>query len=213
MEKRILNLITATAICLALSACSDASKTAAPDAKAAAAAAPKEAAKPAEAIAAKSAFFEMYKPARQWATDLLVLSVTSGEVPGIKNEDGKAGMWTVVFVSPSKREARTFFYSVVDSGTEFHKGVSAGGSMPWSGATPKSKPFSVSEFSVNSDAAYTAAAEKAGAWLKKNPGKKCAIFLGSEARFTGGPVWYFMWGDKKSGYLGFVSASTGQPLA
>lgn len=164
-----------------------------------------------EAVAAQSAFFEMYKPARKWAADVMPLSVASGEVPGIKNEGGKAAMWTAVFVSATKREARTLFYSVADSGSDIRKGVSVGGAQVWSGPTPKSKPFSSGEFTINSDAAFSTAAKKAEVWLRKNPGKKLAIYLGSESRFAG-PVWYFMWGDKKSGYLAFVSATTGQPL-
>ena len=139
------------------------------------------------------------------------LTLTAGEVPGIKNEDGKAGQWVAVFVSPSRREARTFYYAVADAGADVHKGVNIGGPQPWSGATPKSKPFSTGEFTTNSDEAYKTAAGKAEAWLKAHPGKKLGIFLASESRFTG-PVWYFMWGDKQNGYLAFVSATTGAAL-
>ncbi len=154
----------------------------------------------------------MYKPARQWAPDVMPLMVTSGEIEGIKNEGGKAGLWTAIFVSASKRQARTFTYAVADSGSDIRKGVGIGRVQDWGGASQKSKPFSSGELSVDSDAAYATAAKKAEAWLKKNPGKKLAIYLASEARFTE-PAWYFIWGDKKSGYVAFISATTGQPLA
>jgi hypothetical protein len=209
MDNRVCNPLIPLALCVVLSAasgCSDSksveSKTSPPAATAVA---------PAVPVAAQSAFYEMYRPARQWASDVMPLVVTSGELPGIANEGGRAGMWTSIFVSPSRREARTFSYAVKDSGIEIRKGVNIGRVQEWGGATPKSKPFSSVEFTVNSDTAYATAAKKAEAWLKKNPKKKLAIYLASESRFPG-PVWYFMWGDKKSGYLAFVSATTGQPL-
>jgi len=168
-----------------------------------------EAAGPPQPVAAMSAFYSMYKPARTWARDLLALSLTRGEIPEVQNEDGKAGMWTAVFVSPSLREARTLTYAVADSGTAIRKGVSIGGTMAWSGATPQSKPFQTTEFLVDSDAAYKTAAEDAGPWLKKHAGTKLNAFtLVSMSRFAA-PVWYLMWGTKSSGYAVFVDAATG----
>ena len=209
MDNRIEKPVISLALCLILTACSSSTNSKSVEMKSSTA--PTAPAGPPEPVAAQSAYFEMYKPARQWSSDVMPLSLAAGEVPGIKNAGGKAGMWTAVFVSPSKREARTLFYSVTDSGSAIRKGVSIGGAQVWSGATPKSKPFSTNEFSVNSDVAYATASQKADAWIKKNPGKVLSIYLGSEARFAG-PVWYFMWGDKKSGYLAFVSATTGLAL-
>src|SRR5580704_8442986 len=65
-------------------------------------AAKKAAAGPPEPVLAKTAFYEMYTPAHAWAADLLPISLKSGEVGGVKNADGKAGLWTAVFVSPSQ---------------------------------------------------------------------------------------------------------------
>ena len=153
----------------------------------------------------------MYKPIRNWAPDVYPLSLASGEVPGMKNEDGKAALWTAVFVSPSRREARTLFYSVTNSGTNIHKGVTMGGSQGWSG-TPKSKPFQVGEFVTNSDAAYKTAMEKAGPWVQKHPNTKLSMFLASAPRQQG-PVWFFLWGDTKTGYLAHVNATTGNNVS
>ena len=168
----------------------------------------KEPAKAPEVVTAQRAFYEMYKPARAWATDLLTLSVTSGEVPDIKNEDGKAGLWTVTFVSPSRKEARIFTYAVVDSGADIRKGVNVSNALPWGGSTPTSKAFSNSEFAVDSDAAYKAAFEKAAGWLKTHPNQKATFRLGDASRFPA-PVWYVMWGTSKNGYAAFVNALTG----
>ncbi len=169
----------------------------------------KEAAAPPQPGAALSAYYAMYKPARAWATDLLPLSLTRGDVPGVENQGGKAAMWIAVFVSPSLRQARTLTWAAADSGSEIHKGVSIGGSQVWSGATQQSQPFQNTQILVDSEAAYKTAAADADVWLKKNPDKKLNVFtLVSASRFPA-PVWYLQWGDKKSGYAAFVNATTG----
>jgi hypothetical protein len=204
MNNKVLLTATVMVAALALSACSEAPKTPAKvetEAK-------KEPAKAPEAVTAQRAYYEMYKLARTWATDLLALSVTSGEVPNIKNEDGKAGLWIVVFVSPSRKEARRFTYAVTDSGEDIHKGVNVSNALVWGGATTASKPFSNSEFAVDSDAAYKVAFEKAAAWLKKHPNQKVTFRLGNASRFAA-PVWYLIWGTTKNGYDAYVNATTG----
>jgi len=142
MKQRVWFTGIATLAVVAISACSGGPKPTATAEREAI----KEPAKAPEIVSAKLAFYELYKPARAWATDLLALSVSSGEVPGFQNENGKAGMWTVVFVSPSRREARIFTYAIADSGTEIRKGVTVGNAQPWAGSTPTSKAFSDSEF-------------------------------------------------------------------
>jgi hypothetical protein len=207
MHKKVLFAATAAIATLVLSACSEAPKPVAKvetEAK-------KEPAKAPEAVTAQRAFYEMYKPARAWATDLLTLSVVDGEVPNVKNEDGKAGLWTAIFVSPSRREARSFTYAVADSGPDIRKGVNVSNALVWGGATKMSKPFSNSEFAVDSDAAYKVAFEKADGWLKKHPNQKATFRLGNASRFAA-PVWYIMWGTTKNGYAALVNATTGAAL-
>ena len=189
------------------SACSEAPKAAAKVESEA----PREPVKAPEVVTAQRAFYELYKPARAWATDLLALSVASGEAPGFQNEGGKAGVWTVIFVSPSRNEARVFTYAIVDAGGEIRKGINVGNVQPWGGSTPSSKAFSNSEFVVDSDVAYKAAMEKAAGWLKTHPKEKATLRLGSASRYPA-PVWYVMWGSTKSGYAALVNSVTGAVL-
>jgi hypothetical protein len=203
-NNRVLLTATVTVATLALFACSGPSTPAenpATETK-------KEAEKPPEAVTAQTAFYEAYKLARTWATDLQALSVTSGEVPGIKNAEGKCGMWTIVFVSASRKEGRTFTYAVASSGKDISKGVNVGAAQPWAGPARESMPFANHEFSVDSDAAYKTAAEKAGEWLKAHPDEKVSFRLGDNTKF-GAPVWYIMWGSTKSGFAALVNATTG----
>lgn len=202
MDKLLLKTAIAVAAVLAMTACSEAPTTETKTAEA-----PKEPPAPTEPVAAKTAFYEMYRPARTWSTDVLVLSLTSNDVEGFKNTEGKAAMWTAVFVSPSRNEARTATYSIVDHGTT-HKGVTMEGSERWSGPTPKSQPFPVTDFQINSDDAYKTALPKAAAFIKQHPDKPVAYFLGRQARFPA-PAWYVLWGDTKMGYAVYVNALTG----
>jgi hypothetical protein len=192
---------------IALSACAPSPKTAATaetEAKTAPAAPP-------EPVPAKTAFWPMYTSARTWTTDFVILKVESKDVPGFKNENGKAAMWEATFASPSRQEYRTYTYAVAAVPPDIYKGVVVGGPEPWNGTyTRSAMPIQISEFSVDSDAAYQAAAADAAAWLKKNPDKKLSeLELSNSARFQV-PTWYMMWGDKKLGYAAFVNATTGK---
>ena len=51
---------------------------------------------PPEPVTAKTAFYAMYTPARAWATDILPLSLVSGDVAGVKNTEGKFGRWQFI---------------------------------------------------------------------------------------------------------------------
>lgn len=205
MDKNLLKAAAVLAAVLSFTACSDAPKT-----ETKAEEAKKEPPAPTEPVLAKTAFYEMYRPARTWATDIQVLSLTSDDVEGFKVSEGKAAMWTAVFVSPSKNEARTAVYSINDHGT-VHKGVTLEGSQRWSGATPNSAPFASTEFQINSDEAYQKALTKASSFAKQHPEKHVSLLLGKSSKFTT-PVWYVLWGDKKLGYSVFVNATTGQVI-
>ena len=205
MAGKTFTVVAAFAAVLAIDACS--TKPAATETKAV----ETKPEAPPEPVAAKSAFYLMYKPARAWAPDVMPLSLTGNDVEGIESGNGKYPMWTAVFVSAARQEARTFFYAVANHAPDVHKGVSIGGAEPWGGATTKSRPFPISEFNINSDGAYKAGAEKAADWLTKHPEKKLAgMILGSTSHFAG-PVWYLLWGDHKSGYEIFIDATTGLP--
>jgi hypothetical protein len=167
---------------------------------------------PPQPVTAKTAFWLMYTPARHWSTDILILRVTPKEVPGFKNEDGKAAMWEAMFASPSLHQYRVYSYAIASSPPDIFKGVSAGLRVPWNGVTRDAMPVELTSFNVDSDAAYQAAAADGAAWLKKNPDKPLsALALGNTFRFQA-PVWYLMWGDKKSGYVAYIDANSGKVL-
>jgi len=196
-----LKAVAFTAILACLS-CSDSSKSASPEANAQAASGT------AQPVSAKTAYWAMYKSAYSWAKDLEDLGLESKTVAGVKNADGKAGMWSATFGSPSRREARVFTYSVV-SAADIYKGVSVGHSLVWGGPSRDAMPIQNDAFSVDSDAAFKTASDQAKSWLSKNPGKDATLTLGNNPSRFSAPVWYIVWGDKKSGYAVFINATTG----
>ena len=167
---------------------------------------------PAVPVTAKTAFWQMYKPAYAWAPDVLPLTLEAKTVSGIKNEDGKAGMWEAHFGSLAKKQYAKFTYAVVAQPPDIRKGVTAAGQVPWAGPTREALSFQNSEFTIDSDDAYKTAMEKAGPWLKEHPTiPLTTLSLGAASSFPG-PVWSLVWGDKKLGFFQLVSASTGKAL-
>ena len=191
---------------LVLTACSEAPKPAASETKSEPET--KKALEPAGPVSAKTAYWEMYKLAHAWAPDVVPLSIVSKDVPGIKNGAGKAGMWSVTFVSPSLRQARILSYSVVAAPPNIGKGVDVGRPGPWA-PTRDAMPFQTSDFAIDSDAAYKTAFAKAEGWVKEHPDKEAALALGNNAVRFNTPVWYVLWGTTKSGYAAFVNSATG----
>lgn len=197
---------------LGLTACSsEPAKT--PEAKTETMAAKKPAGPP-EPVTGKTAFYEMYTPAHSWAADMAAISLRSGEVKGVKNTAGKAGMWTAVFGSPSLKMARTYTYAVAEDLPAVYKGVKVESTDPWAGPTTAALTIDTSEFTIDSDGAYKAAADKAGDWLKnpENASKPVSMSLGAASRFPA-PVWYILFGDTKSGFYAYVNAATGNIIA
>jgi len=169
----------------------------------------KKPAVPTGPITALTAYYDTYKIARQISPDLQVASITGNEVDGVKSGEGKYGQWTIVFVSAAKKQAITFVYTTVEH-EGLLKGINNQGSQPWGGPTRDATPFGNSDFSIDSDAAYMKAAEKASAWIAKNATKPVSAFSLGQAAALPAPTWYIMWGDKKSGgYAAYVNAATG----
>src|SRR5260370_24888681 len=108
-------------------------------------------------ITGKTAFWEMYKSARAWAPDVAPLSLASKEVPGIKNADGKAAIWSATFGSPKLQQFRTFSYSIASYKPDIIQGIMIGNTQPWSGPVNAALTFDTSDLAVDSDAAYQTA--------------------------------------------------------
>lgn len=185
---------------LLMTACSESDKTSATA---------NQSSGPAAPVSGKTAFWEMYKSAHAWANDIVPLKLESKEIPGIKNDSGKAAMWSATFGSPRKGQAVVLSYAITAHPPDIYKGVTADHPVTWAGPTHDIMPFQNSDLQVDSDAAYQTALADAQPWLKKHQGKDVSFLLGNATRFSA-PVWYVLWGDSKSGYSVYVNAVTGK---
>jgi hypothetical protein len=200
------SVIFLSSLILVSSGCAQSSKPAGGEANKAKASEP---ANPSQLVTAKTALGSMYMSAFKWSRDVMLLGLAPKEIPGIENGAGKAAMWEATYASPSQHAYHVYSYAIAAHPPDIYKGVTIGKAVPWAGVTREVMAVDSSAFKVDSDAAYTAAAADAAAWLKKNPGAKLSRFqLGNSYHYPT-PVWYVMWGDAKSGYIAIVSATTG----
>lgn len=190
---------------LLLNSCSPAPKTA--EATSTEAAAPAVVAP----VSGKTAYWEMYAAARNWSKDAMPLEVQSKEIPGVENDGGKAAMWTAMFASASKSEARVFTYAIESKKPDIYKGVIIGRPLTWNGPSRDMLPFQMSQVSVDSEGAYAAAEKDAGAWLKEHPGEHPSFTLRSIAKYNV-PTWAVLFGDNKKGYRSLVNGIDGTSI-
>ena len=186
---------------LFLSACSDAPKTAEV----------KHPPKPPEVLTGRQAFQRMYPQARGWAPDAQPLQISSLNLGQVKAGDGKAGVWQVMFVSPSRGKAKTYTYSAVEDGS-LHEGVFGGQEEAYTPRTDSS-PFQISAIKVDSDEAYATAVKNSEEYIKKNPEKPVMFLMELGKRFPD-VTWRVIWGTSvgTSDYSVFVDGSTGKYL-
>jgi hypothetical protein len=186
---------------LFLSACSDAPKTTEV----------KQPPKPPEVLTGRQAFQRVYPQARGWAPDAQPLQISSLNLSQVKAGDGKAGVWQVMFVSPSRGKAKTYTYSAVEDGS-LHEGVFGGQEEAYTPRTDSS-PFQIAAIKVDSDEAYATAVKNSEEYIKKNPDKPVMFLMELGKRFPD-VTWRVIWGTSvgTSDYSVFVDGSTGKYL-
>jgi hypothetical protein len=162
-------------------------------------------------LTGRQAFQRIYPQARGWAPDAQPLQISSLNLSGVKAGDGKAGVWQVIFVSPSRGKAKTYTYSAVEDGS-LHEGVFGGQEEAY---TPRSdsSPFEMAAIKVDSDEAYATAVKNSADYIQKNPGKPVMFLMQLGKRFPD-VTWRVIWGASvgTSDYSVFVDGSTGKYL-
>jgi hypothetical protein len=131
-------------------------------------------------------------------------------MPGVTPQPGRAAAWEAIFISPSKRRARTYTFSVVEGEGNLHEGVFGGLEEGWSGPTGVTKPFSIQAVKVDTDAAYKTAQAKAVDYEKKNPRKPITYVLEKNDKYPA-PSWRVVWGESvgTSDYSVYLDCTTG----
>lgn len=176
-------------------------------------AAKKEPEKPPEAVSGQSALFKMYQKARTWAPDAQVLKMNSIRLADVPATPGKSGAWQGSFTSASLGKMQTYTFSVEEQEGNLHQGVFSAGQESWSGSQGLNTAFDIRAVSVDSDAAYKTAEEKAGDYDQKHPGMPISFLLEKTSQFPD-PAWRVIWGESvgTSNFSIYVDASTGKFL-
>lgn len=202
MRKLVLLLLAA-----ALAGCSSEPKKAEEGAKPAA----KPEAKAPELQTGRTAFYEMYRTARQWAPDAKPFRVQSSASKDAPGTDGKALVWHAWFASPGKREVKPYTWSGGTGENLPERGVSFGPVDTFNPSNTSTQPFDPNFLKSDSDQAYKAAQEKGGeALLKKNPGTPIVYVLDWDGK-ANELIWHVVYGESPSDYRLkiAVNASTG----
>jgi hypothetical protein len=160
-----------------------------------------------ELVTGKAAYEQAYPAARKIAPDVALVRLAPNSV-AFKN--GRAGLWEATFASPSKHECWTVSYAIATHFPDASKGVSVSAAIPWSGCVNEDvKLIPVSEFRIDSDAAFTLATAAAATWRKQHPERNLTAFQLSKNSQLSVPTWYVMWGDRGIGYVVQVNAMSG----
>lgn len=167
---------------------------------------------PPSPVTGRFAFQRMYMQAKGWAVDAQPLNFSGIHLKQVPQEPGKCGAWQGTFVSQQKTKARTYTYSVVDTGG-IREGVLAGREETWNGPRGQQQPFNPQALHVDSDEAYGAAVKESADFIKKNPDLPVLFLLEQTPRFPN-LAWRVIWGETlgSSRYSVFVDASTGRYL-
>lgn len=164
--------------------------------------------KAAEPVTAVFAVHQIYRQARGWAPDCILLQVANLDVKEVNGQEGgKMGAWEVTFVSPKRRESRRYTYSVVEvPASSLHEGVFGGSSDTWS-PVGQTQPFAVQYLKTDSPAAYATAMAKAKEYAGKHPGMAVKFLLEWQKRHLN-PTWRVYWGESvaTSGFSVYVDA-------
>ena len=142
------------------------------------------------------------------------IRVRSMDLETVKGGDGKAPLWEVTYVSPSRSRIRIFTWSATDEGS-LHKGVYGAPDDSWSGPSGQERPFSSTQIETDTPAALKTAIDASDTYLKK-PGRKPPIsyLLQYTPRYAN-PVWIVLWGNSvgSAEHTITIDASTGNMLA
>ena len=167
--------------------------------------------KPAEPVTALKAFYAVFANARSWSTDIQVLDVKSIDLDDKHRcKEGKCWAWSVMLISPSKRQMKMFTYSTIESQGNLHKGVFGNLEESWGGTRGQDKPYLMQALKKDSTDAYQTAVGKSADYIKKHPDMPITYEVTLTPKYPQ-PCYRVVWGESvaTSSYSILVDSSTG----
>lgn len=175
--------------------------------------------KPAEAkpafqptfLTGREALQKMYISARAWTGDVKPFNLQSMATKDANGQDGKSGVWSCGFASPSRRGLKAFTWSGIKADDAPEPGVSSRPEDTYNANNTSTQIFEIGFLKVDSDKALEEANKHGGdKLLKKEPDTKVfylADWNGRENKLT----WHILYGpDRDNPKLRIaVDATTG----
>lgn len=171
----------------------------------------KGAKKEAEPVTGQTAYYKMYGLAKSWAPDVQGYQCEPVRLSALPEKDGRFPAWKCTFVSESKRQMKTYSYSVIE-GEGLYKDVFAGHDESYTGPRGANLPFPILALKIDNTTATETAKGKSAEYMKKNPDMPITPVL-EKTKDLPNVVWRVYWGvPATSNYSVVVDASTGEYL-
>jgi len=164
-------------------------------------------------VTGRQAFQQTLGMSHAWAADAQPIRVSSMNLTNPKSEEGKAGAWQIVYVSPSRSRQRLYTWSAVELGSDLHKGVFGAPDEAWS-QHGQERPFIAAAIKVDTPDALKTAIEHSKEYFKDTKPKPQVNFQLETTSHSPDPAWRVYWGNSVSvaEWSVFIDASTGAYL-
>jgi hypothetical protein len=118
----------------------------------------------------REALQKMYIAARSWSADVKPYRLESQPTKDSNGHDGKSGLWSAGFASPSKRELKLFSWSGVQADDTPEPGINSRPADTYNTANTSTQIFDIAFLKIDSPKAFEVAQKNGGEKItKKSP--------------------------------------------
>jgi hypothetical protein len=143
------------------------------------------------------AFQKLFVSARAFAADVQPYRLQSIYTADSPATEGKAGIWSAQFASPSRRSIKSYTWSGVSGENMPDRGVSHGTEDTYNPSNSSTRVFDMQFLKIDSDKAFAEAQKHGGeALMKKDPKQPVTFIL--EWSQKNRLVWHVIYGDSRN---------------
>lgn|SRR5512133_1069290 len=145
----------------------------------------------------RQAFQKLYVSARSLAPDVKPYRLQSIYTPDSPVAEGKAGIWSAQFASPSRRMIKAYTWSGLSGENMPERGVSHGTEDTYNPSNSSTRVFDIAFLKQDADKAFKVAQEHGGAaLLKKDP--KQPVYFVLDWNGKNQLVWHVIYGENRN---------------
>ena len=143
------------------------------------------------------AFQKLYVSARAFAADVQPYRLQSLYTADAPVDQGKAGIWSAQFASPSRRSIKSYTWSGVSGENMPERGVSHGTEDTYNPSNSSTHVFDMQFLKIDSDKAFAEAQKHGGEALMKKDPKQPVVFVLDWSQ-KNRLVWHVIYGDSRN---------------